>query len=312
MGSNARGALFSLLAFGVFSTHDVVVKILGGAYTPFQILFFAALFTFPLVTLMLIWDETPGHLRPVHPWWTLLRTCCATTATLCAFYAFSVLPLAQTYAILFAAPLIITLLSIPILGERVGWYRGMAIIVGLAGVLVVLRPGSSEFGLGHLAALSVAVFSSLASVIIRKIGRDERPVVLILYPVALNFLVAAALLPMNYVPMPGFHLILVACISALGFTAGLFLIGAYRRAEATVVAPMQYSQIIWASLFGWFFFQETADTPTYFGAAIIIASGLFIVLREGRKGASSNRPVLRNRARGFGSSFRVSPFVDRK
>ena len=310
--SSLRGALFSLAAFALFATHDVFIKLLGGAYTPFQIIFFTTLMSFPLTTLMLMRDEARENLRPHHPWWTALRTLCAVIATVCAFYAFSVLPLAQTYAILFAMPLLITMLAIPILGERVGWRRGLAVLIGLSGVIVVLRPGTTELSLGHAAAMAAALFSAVAGIIIRKIGRDERSVVLILYPLLANFLLMALLMPSGYQPMPLLHLAYAALISILGFVAGLMLIAAYRAAEAAIVAPMQYSQIVWATLFGSLFFGERVDMATLMGAAIIIASGLYIVFRENAGGTSSTTPVLRTRARGFGMSFRISPFLRRR
>ncbi len=151
--SNTRGALFALVAFAIFSTHDVFIKALGGSYSPVQIVFFSVLFSFPLVTLMLIRDATPGHLRPVHPWWTALRTGSAVVTGVSAFYAFSTLPLAQVYAILFAAPLLITILAIPVLGEKVRLRRWMAVLVGLAGVMIVLQPGATELTPGPLAEI---------------------------------------------------------------------------------------------------------------------------------------------------------------
>ncbi len=309
--SNRNGALFALGAFALFATHDVVIKFLGGHYSPFQIIFFTTLMSFPLTTLMLMRDETEANLRPAHPWWTAFRTGCVIIAMTSAFYAFSVLPLAQTYAILFAAPLIITMLAIPILGEAVGWRRLLAVLVGLGGVVVVLRPGQTELELGHLAALTAAIFSALASVIVRKIGRDERSVVLLLYPLLANFLLMAFLLPGSYQPMPLVHLGGIALISIFGFLAGLMMIAAYKNAEAAIVAPMQYSQIVWASAYGFVFFDETIDGVTLVGASIIIASGLYIVFREQAGGTSANTPVLRSRSRGYGSSFRISPFLPR-
>ncbi len=310
--SNVKGALFALAAFGVFSVHDVVVKFLGGAYSPFQIIFFSVLLSFPLVTLMLMRDPTSGHLRPVHPWWIALRTGAGVLTGASVFYAFSVLPLAQTYAVLFATPLLITVFSIPILKEKVGLHRWVAVVVGLAGVLIVLRPGSVRLEPGHLAALTGASGSALASIIIRKIGREERPVVLLLYPMVANFAVMSMALPFVYRPMPVGDLGLVGLISLFGFTAGLLLIAAYRNGEAAIVAPMQYSQIVWASLFGAWIFGETADPNTLIGAAIVIASGLYIVFRESRAQVSENTPVLRTRSRfELGSSFRISPFLRR-
>ncbi|MBP0483195.1 DMT family transporter [Sagittula salina] len=311
MSPNAKGALFALTAFGIFATHDVVIKYLGAAYSPFQVIFFSTLMSFPLVSFMLMNDQTHGNLRPVHPWWTAIRTTCAMLNGMCAFYAFSVLPLAQTYAILFAAPLLITVLSIPMLGESVGWRRGLAVGVGLIGVMVVLRPGAAPFSLGHLAALGSSIFGAMAAIIVRKVGREERSVVLLLYPMAANFLVVGALMITVYKPMPILDFGGTAAISLLGFIAGLCLIVAYKSGEAAIVAPMQYSQILWASIYGYLLFDETVDTYTVIGSGIIIGSGIYIVLRESAKG-SSKTPVLRTRTRGYGAGFRISPFLKDK
>ncbi len=260
---NLKGAGYAVLAFALYATHDVFIKILGETFAPFQIVFFSTLLSFPLITLMLMRDRTSGTLIPVHPYWTALRTVVSVVIAGSAFYAFSSLPLAEVYAILFAAPMLITILSIPILGERVGIHRWAAIIVGLIGVLIVLRPGASELNLGHAAALTASVGSSLVAVIIRKIGRDERSAVLLLYPMMAN---------------------------------ALLIIAAYKSADAAIVAPMQYSQLLWAALFGFFLFAEFPDLWTWVGAAIIIASGLYIVLRESLLGESSSAPVLNTRS----------------
>jgi len=309
---NIPGPLYALFAFAIFSTHDVIIKVLGGIYAPFQIIFFTTLFSFPLVTFMLMRDATEGHLIPKHPWWTALRTVSAMITGFSAFYAFSVLPLAQVYVVIFASPLLITVLAIPILGEKVGIHRMLAVVVGLAGVIVVLRPGSTELSLGHLAAMGTAVFGALASIIVRKIGQDERTVVLMLYPMAANFLVMGALLFLVYKPMPIEHLGGIAIISLFGFVAGLLLISAYRNSAAGIVAPMQYSQIIWATIYGYLLFDESVDSLTVIGAGIIIASGVYIVFRESRLGAKSTTPVLRTRSRGASAaSFRISPLLRR-
>ncbi|MAM63362.1 DMT family transporter [Maritimibacter sp. UBA3975] len=309
---NLSGPLYALVAFGIYATHDVIIKFLGGSYSPFQLIFFSTLFSFPLVTFMLMRDATSGNLRPVHPWWTAIRTVLASITGFSAFYAFSVLPLAQTYVLLFATPLLITLLSIPMLGERVGLHRLGAVLAGLIGVLVVLQPGATDLTLGHAAGVTSAVCNAFASVIVRKIGRDERPVVLMLYPMAANFVLMGVLLAFVYKPMPVEHVGGLAVISALGFIAGLVLISAYKNGDAAIVAPMQYSQIIWASLFGYFIFGESLERATVIGAGIIILSGLYIVFREARLGAKSQTPVIRTRSRGStAASFRISPILRR-
>lgn len=310
MSGNTQGALFALLAFAIFSTHDVIVKFLGADYSPFQIVFFSVLFGFPLVTFMLIGDASSGNLRPRHPWWMLLRTVATTITGVCVFYAFSVLPLAQVYAILFSMPLLITILSIPVLGERVRLRRWVAVIIGLGGVLVVLRPGATELTLGHAAALIAAVGGALASIIVRKIGREERDAVLLLFPMLANFVFMGAALPFVYQPMPLLHLGGIGVMSIMAFIGSALVIRAYKSGEAVIVAPMQYSQIIWATVFGIMLFGETIDAATALGALVIIGSGVYIVLRESRSATSENTPVLRNRSRvETGTSLRVGPFI---
>jgi S-adenosylmethionine uptake transporter len=164
-------------------------------------------------------------------------------------------------------------------------------------VMIVLRPTGAELGLGHLAALAAAVCSSLSSVIVRKIGQDERSVVLLLFPMIANFVVMGAAMPFFYKPMPIEHIGMIAIIAIFGFVASLFIISAYRSAEAVIVAPMQYSQMIWATIFGFLIFNEMPDQLTLIGAAVIMCSGLYIVLRESRGKVSKNSPVLESRTR---------------
>ncbi|MCB2130268.1 MAG: DMT family transporter [Rhodobacteraceae bacterium] len=297
MSPNVKGAVLALLAFGVYATHDVVVKTLGATYSPVQLIFFSVLFSFPLAMMTIMRDAKPATLIPVNPGWVIARTIAAVITGLSAFYAFSVLPLAQVYAMLFATPLILTVLAIPVLGEKVGLHRGFAVIAGLIGVMIVLRPGTTDLSLGHAAGLTAALGSAFASVVLRKIGAEERAVVVMLYPMVANFLLNGAALAFVYRPMPIEHLGLAAIIAALGWTAGLITIRAFSTGEAVVVAPMQYSQILWAIAYGLIFFDETIDAITALGAAVIIASGLYIVFREGRTRASAFRPVLRARMR---------------
>lgn len=289
--------MFALLGFAIFSTHDTVIKHLGAFYAPFQILFFSVLLSFPFATLMLMRDREADNLRPNNPRWVAARTVAGVVTGASAFYAFSVLPLAQVYAFIFAAPLLITVLSIPILGERVGLHRWAAVALGLVGVLIILRPGTEVLTLGHIAGLVAATGSATVSVITRKIGREERAAVLMLYPMMANVVLMGSILPFVYQPMPVEHLGLLAIVAFLGFSGGLCMIAAYRIGDAAIVAPMQYSQIIWGAFFGFVLFSETPDRATGVGAGVIIAAGLYVVLRESLGGGSANTPVLRTRSR---------------
>ena len=275
----------------------MVVKYLGGVFSPFQIIFFSVLFGFPVVAIMLMRDVTDENLRPHHPWWVALRTLAAVCTTASAFFAIKTIPLAQVYAIIFAAPLLITMLAVPILGENVGWRRSTAVMVGLLGVIIVLQPGATEFELGHLAALTAAIGTAVGAVIMRKIGKDERSAVLLLYPMMANFLLMGAMMPFVYEPMQKLELGAVALIAVMSFAGGIALISAYRVGRAVVVAPMQYSQIIWATIYGWLFFGEVIERNTAIGAAIVIASGVYVVLREDQPNVSKTKPVQRSRTR---------------
>lgn len=296
--NNLKGIGFALISMAVYATHDAIIKLLGAHYPALQVLFFSSLLSFPLVSLILLQERTPGTLRPNRPGWVALRSICAMGSGVCAFYAFSVLPLAQVYSILFATPLLITLLSIPILGEKVGIHRWLAVALGLCGVLIVLRPGGGDaLTFGHLAALMAAFCSATAAVVTRKLGGSERPLVLLMWPMLGNLMLTGASLTIAYTPMQLPHLAMAGMIAVLGLLGGFLSIMAYRAGEAAIVAPMQYSQMIWATIYGWFIFGESLDRPTIIGASVIIASGLYIVWRERSRGAGSNRPVIAARMR---------------
>lgn len=283
----------ALLGFALYSTHDAITKYVGASLSVFQIIFFAMLFAFVPMSIMMLADKSVGNFRPKKPWLVLLRSTTMIIGLSCAFYAFTVLPLAEVYSLLFAAPLLITVFSIPILGEVVRAQRWAAVIVGLIGVMIVLRPGASEFTLGHAAGLISACCSALSSVLVRKIGRQERTVVMILFPMILAMVVMGMLLPQVYTPMTLSQLALVACIGLFSVFAQFAVIAGYRRAPAAVVAPGQYSQIIWATVFGMLFFGEQPDIYVGIGSTIIIGSGIFVVWRESRANVSARYPVLR-------------------
>lgn len=307
LSDNNKGAILGLAAFAAFSTHDVIVKELGATFSPFQIVFFSALLSFPLITVLMINDQKPGTLRPVHPYWISVRSISGTISAACAFYAFSTLPLSQVYAFVFTAPLLITLLAIPMLGETVRLRRGIAMLIGLVGVLIVIQPGSSPLGLGHLAAFGAACTGAFNSVIVRKIGNEERRVVMILYPMISNLLLSAIVLPFVYVEIPIFEFGMFGVVSLLVLIAMALLVAAYSSGNAIIVAPMQYSQIVWGALFGVVLFGEYPEWQTYLGTAIIVLSGVYILKREATADVSENTPVLKTQTRsGHTMALRVS------
>lgn len=283
------GAVFGLAGFASLSFHDALIKHLTASYAVPQIIFFTALFALPLL-LIARRLQNGGSLIPRHPWWVALRTLGHFCAGAGSFVAFSKLPMAEVYAFLFATPLVITALSNGVLGEWVGLKRWVAVIVGMIGVLIVLEPTRSAIGLGHVAALVAMFGGAVVSLVFRRIGRTESGAAMLFYPMVLNLVVMGALLGAVHRPMPWADLALNAGVAVLGLAGMLSLYVAYRMARAATVAPMQYSQIIWAVLFGVFVFGEHPEPHVALGVALIMASGLYILLNE-RNGARVQQEV---------------------
>jgi S-adenosylmethionine uptake transporter len=288
----ALGAGLALIGFAVFSLHDALIKSVSGVPT-FQIAFFAVLFSFVPFSIYLALAKPERSFRPRVPGLLALRCLFTTTGLLSAFYAFGNLPLAEVYSLLFATPILITLLAIPVLGERVRAFRWFAIALGMTGVIIVLQPGSTELTLGHLAAALAAICTAITSVVTRRIGSREHGVTLILYPMLVNVIVCGALTALVYVPLQADMLLRIASLGMLTVMGQSLIMQAYRRSEAQFVAPMQYSQMLWALFYGALVFDEAINNTVLAGAGIIVLSGLLFIWRE--LSASLTRPVLRTR-----------------
>lgn len=287
-----KGAGLGLLGFAVFSLHDAVIKSIVGIPV-FQVAFFAILFSFVPFTLFLAFDSTERTMRPRLPGLIALRCLFNVVGLLAVFYAFGKLPLSEVYSLLFAAPILITLLAIPILGERIRAIRWFAIVLGLMGVLVVLRPGSESLSLDHLAAVIAAACVACNSIVTRKIGSREHSLTLIMYPMLTSVVITGIATAFVYVPMAGDVLLKLCSVGVLSVIGQTLMIQAYRSSEAQFVAPMQYSQMLWALIYGAVIFNESADRTVLLGSAVIVCSGLLFIWRE--LVASVKQPVLRNR-----------------
>ena len=265
------------------------------------------MFSFVPMTLIMATDRTEASFVPHKPLYLLLRTGTVIIGMICGFYAFTVLTLAEAYSLLFASPLLITALSVPFLGEKVGKRRWAAVVLGLIGVIIVLRPGLQPVSLGHIAGLTAAVANSIGAIVVRKVGREERSQTLILFPMVAVLLIMAMVMPGTYKPMPLLDLGVLALMGLLLIAGQMMVLNAYRNAPAALIAPMQYSQIIWAALFGFIFFSEIPDIWVATGSLLIISSGVFVVWRESSGSNSTRTPVTRTR------SFRIGvPWLSAK
>ena len=213
----------------------------------------------------------------------LLRGVFLFGSTVFNFFALQTLQLAETISIYFFAPMVITALAGPLLGERVGWRRWLAVLVGFAGVLIITRPGFGTFGVGHL--FSLASMSSYCFYVImtRRMGATESAESLIFYSALAPTVLMLPVVPLyGSLPQDALQWALLLLLGAIGAFGHYLLILAYKQATNSALAPYPYSQMIWMIALGWLVFSDLPDPWTLAGASVIVASGLYIVHREHR------------------------------
>ncbi len=274
-----RGLAFALAGYAAYSVHDAVVKALQG-YSVFQILFFAMLFTYVPFSVARVAAGETLSVRPNFPKLALARAVLHVSSLGLAFSAFAMLPLVDVYVILFCTPLIISVLAVFFLGEKIALVRWLLIMIGLIGVIVVLRPSIDTVQIGHFLALSCAITSASSAIIARKIGAQENMATMILFPLLATIFVSGIALIFVYKPMPLPHLGMMFLVGGLGLLGQYCVLMGFRNAPAAYIAPMQYSQIIWAIVFGYLFFAESIDVWVIVGSLITIASGIGMIIRE--------------------------------
>jgi drug/metabolite transporter (DMT)-like permease len=213
--------------------------------------------------------------------WHFLRTLLASGAMFGFFYGLSRMPLVNTLTLAFTAPLIVTALSVPTLGEHVGWRRWLAVMVGFGGVLLILRPGAGLLSLASVAVLIAAFCYACLALTARHLGRTESSFSLSVY-VTVGPMLAAGLLsfhePWQVPDAKGWFLFVLA--GACSVIAWVGIIGGYRRASPALLSPFEYTALVGGALAGYFIWGEVPDRWVIAGALIIIASGLFVVYRE--------------------------------
>ncbi len=277
--SIVKGLTFALAGFAAYSVHDAFVKALQG-YSVFQILFFAMLFTYIPFSVARVAVGKPLSVKPKYPKLALARASLHVCSLCLAFSAFALLPLVEAYVLLFCTPLIISVLAIIFLGEQIALIRWLLIALGMTGVVVVLRPSIDSIELGHLLALGCAFSSASSAIIARKISSAENMATMILFPLLGTILVSGIALYFVYKPMPLEHLSMMFLVGGLGLLGQYCILSGFRLAPAAYIAPMQYSQIVWAIVFGYVFFDESIDQWVVIGSSLTVASGIGMIWRE--------------------------------
>ena len=276
---NLQALLYMFIATVCFASMHTAVRHVGSEIHPFEVAFFRN-FVALLVALPWFLKIGTATLKTRRLGLHLLRAILQTVAMLMFFVALSLSPLVILSAISFAAPLFASLVAVVMLGERIRMRRGLALVVGFAGVLVVLRPGFSDLNPGVLLALASSSLWAFAIIFIKILTRTESNATIIAYMTL--FMTVLTLIPAVFVwqwPSAG-QLAWLTAIGMAGAVGQLLVTQSLRIGEATLVMPLDFMRLIWVSLFGYAFFAEIPDFWGWIGGVIIFASGTYISFRE--------------------------------
>lgn len=270
-----------LLAVALFAFMDAGLKLLSARYPSLQVAALRGLSSLPLV---LVWALASAPLRslwrvhwPLH----LLRGVLSVAMMVGFVYGISRLPMTTTYAITFVAPLLVTVMAGPLLGEKVGLGRWIAIAVGVLGMLVVLRPTGE--GMLTLAGLSVLLGAACYAgnvITVRMLAQRDSTQAMVLWMLVLLSLGAGLLAWPSWQPLQWRDGWIIAAVGLCGTLAQVALTEAFRRGEASLIAPLEYTALVWVAMLDLTLWGVLPDMPTWIGAAIIVASGLYLLARE--------------------------------
>jgi drug/metabolite transporter (DMT)-like permease len=282
MKSTPLGYSFTFLAFSVFAIQDGLSKHLGGDYSPVQVAMvrYWAFVAFALFLAI----RSHGGLRVAvntkRPFLQILRGALLFSQILISIVAFTQVGLAKSQAIFAAGPIFVALLSMPILGEKVGWRRWTAISAGLVGVLIMLSPGADGFNIYVVLPLICAVLGAVYAIATRLVSRDDGPSTSFFYLAIVGFIGANILGPFFWIPFSAMDWVWMGCLCCTGIVGHLALIKAYENLDAVVVQPISYWQLVLGAVIAVTVFGEVLRWNTVVGAAIVVGAGLFTVWRE--------------------------------
>ncbi|MEM6761785.1 MAG: DMT family transporter [Pseudomonadota bacterium] len=289
-GGAVRGIVLMVLAAALFSCLDATAKYLGQTMNSLDVVWLRYITHVLLLALFLrVWSHREAFLTD-RPWLHALRGCHLLGATIFNFWALQYLQLAEASAIMFSAPLIVTALAGPLLGEAVGLRRWAAVAVGFVGVLVVTRPGTSAMHWAVILSFCSVVNYALYSILTRRMGGTESTQSMLMLSTLVGATALSPLAVSAISSLAGWHWVLAFMLGAFGAVGHYALVIAHKLTSASQLAPFIYTQMIWMILLGYIFFGDTPDLLTLVGTAIIAASGLYILHRERVRGAQLVSP----------------------
>jgi drug/metabolite transporter (DMT)-like permease len=299
--NKARAAVLVLLAIGLASTQDAIIKGMSGTYPVYETMLIRGFTSLPILGVWLAYVQ--GLRSLITPLWPriFIRALILCTAYLAYILAIAAMPMANTVAIYFTMPFFVAGLAGPFLGERVPYYRWIAIVTGFAGVIVMVRPGVQAFEPASLLALYSAFGYAIGQMMGRDLAQRVAPLVIANWQNAVYFIFAGVVglvvqaggfigeshkslafltRPFVWPTLPDF--LILSAVGVLAAFAMMCFISAYKLAESNFVAPFEYSGMIWAVLFGLLLFNDFPDFWTWSGMAIVAGAGFFMLLMDRR------------------------------
>ncbi len=278
-----RGIAFMLLAMLLLACMDTVSKKLTADYAVAQILWVRFLIFAAFALYMARRVGLGAGLRSARPGLQVARSLLLVAEIGVFVLAFRYLPLAETHAVAATSPLIVTALAVPILGERVGLRRWAAVLAGFVGALIIIRPGLAAFGAPFLLPLVGAVMFAVYQIMLRGLGRTDRPETTVLYSGLVGAVVLTLVAPPFWRPPDAEGWALLILAGLLGTAAHVVLIKAFAIAPAAALQPFSYALLLFATIFGYLVFADLPDPWTVLGGALVIGGGLYALYRESRR-----------------------------
>ncbi len=277
-------AIGQMLLAGLFfaAMHAAVRYVANTGLHAFEIAFFRNLFGL-LVVLPWVFRYGLAVLRTSRLDLHALRATVNTFGMLAGFYAFTIAPLSQVTALGFSGPIFATLFAIPLLGEKVGWHRWVAILIGFGGVLIALNPTAGAVSVGSLFALSGTLCWATTIIFVRKLSTTESPYTIVFYYMLTGSVIATCVMPWVWVTPTQEALVYYLGAGLVGALGQIAMTYALKLAPASVVSPFEYTQIAWAMMYDIVLWGVVPASTTLIGAAVVIVTGLYIFRREARQ-----------------------------
>ncbi|MDR7123818.1 drug/metabolite transporter (DMT)-like permease [Pseudorhodobacter sp. 4114] len=293
-----RGIALKIISVLLFITMSAMIKATSEHIPPGEAVFFRSFFAIPVILIWLAWRrELSTGLRTRNPFGHFWRGLMGTMGMGLGFAGLAYLPLPEVTAIGYTAPLLTVIFAAMFLGEEVRAFRITCVVLGMVGVLIVVSPrlsvlnsgGNPAEALGAMMVLGSAVFSALAQVFVRKLVQAEQTATIVFWFSVTATLLSLVTLPYGWVIPTRTEAALLVTAGLIGGLGQIFLTSSYRSADASVIAPFDYASMLFALLFGWFFFAEVPTATMLAGAALVISAGVLIIWRERKLGLERAR-----------------------